>query len=187
MSLQRINRFILCLLLLSATACGEGPDDSPDGTTSRMTPADMDDLRPFEGSVSIDNDVDRATALRESDAYELDIDGDDAPVIENDTLTLTVSYSGGCATHVFTLVRDGSFMGSDPAYLIVTLTHDDNDDTCEAYPTNRYSFDLTPIKTLYQEAYGTDEGSIILRLWHLGYPGGFSDASSLDLDYTFAP
>lgn len=152
-----------------------------------MTPADTDDRRPFEGSVFIDDDVDRATALQESDAYELDIDGDHAPVIENDTLTLTVSYSGGCETHDFTLVTDGSFMGSDPVQLIVTLTHDDNDDTCEAYPTDQYSFDLTSIETLYQEAYGTDEGSIILRLWHLGHPSGSIDAGFLDLVYTFAP
>ena len=191
MSLQRINRFILCLLLLSATACGQGPDgDNPDGTTSIMTSADMDDLHPpfeGEGSVDIDNDVDRATALQESDAYELEVDGDHAPVIENDTLTLTVSYSGGCAEHVFTLVRDGSFMGSDSVYLIVTLTHDDNDDTCEAYPREGYVFDLTPIKTLYQEAYRTDEGSIILHLWHLPYPRHSGEPGALRLVYTFAP
>ncbi len=186
MSLQRINRFILCLLLLSATACGEGPDDNPDGTTSRMTSADMDDLRPFEGSVVI-NDVDRATALRESDAYELEVDGDRAPVIENDTLTLTVSYSGGCEIHDFTLVTGGSFMESDPVQLVVTLTHDANDDTCQAYPTDRYVFDLTPIKTLYQEAYRTDEGSIILHLRHLPYPRHSGEPGALTLVYTFAP
>lgn len=186
MSWQRISRFTLCLLLLSATACGEGPDGNLDDITSSMTPSDTDDP-PFEASVVIDYDVDRATALRESDAYELKIDGDHAPVIENDMLTLTVSYGGGCKTHYFTLVTDGTFMESDPVQLVVTLTHDDNDDRCEAYPTDRYVFDLTSIKTLYQEAYRTDEGSIILRLWHLGHPGGFSDAGFLDLVYTFAP
>ncbi len=178
---------ILCLLLLSATACGEGPDDNPDGTTSRMTSVDMDDLRPFEGSVAIDDDVDRATALQESDAYELEVDGDHAPVIENDMLTLTVSYSGGCAEHVFTLVRDSNFMGSDPVQLVVTLIHDANDDTCEAYPRERYVFDLTPIKTLYQKAYRTDEGSINLHLRHLPYPRYSGEPGTLTLVYTFAP
>ena len=187
MSWQRISRFILCLLLLSATACGQGPDDNPDGKISSMTPADTDDRRPFDGSVDIDDDVDIATALRESDAYELDIDGDDAPVIENDTLTLTVSYSGGCAAHVFTLVTNGSFMESDPVQLVVALTHDDNDDRCEAYPTERYSFDLTSIKMRYQEAYGTDEGFIILHLRHLLHPRHSDEPGSLKLDYTFAP
>ena len=185
MSLQRISRLVLCLLLLSATACGEGPDDNPDGKTSSTTPADTDDRRPFEGSVDIDDDVDIATALRESDAYLLETDGDDAPVIENDTLTLTVSYGGSCGPNDFTLVTDGNFI-PDPVRLVVALTHDDND-PCEAFPTESYSFDLTPIKTLYQEAYGTDEGSITLRLRHLDYPGGSVDADPLDLNYTFAP
>ena len=188
MSWQKISRFTLCLLLLSATACGQGPDDSLDGTISSMTPADTDDRRPFEGSVVID-DVDIATALQESDAYELKTDGDDAPVIENDTLTLTVSYSGGCETHDFTLVTNGRFVGSGPVQLVVALTHDDNGDTCEAYPTDQYVFDLTCIKTrYYQEANETDEGSttITLRLRHLDYPSG-SVTDPLDLDYTFAP
>lgn len=186
MSWQRISSFILCLLLLSATACGEGPDDNTNGKTSNMTPAAPDDRRPFDGLVDIDHDVDIATALRESDVYELKIDGDDAPVIENDTLTLTISYGGGCKKHYFTLVRDGSFMGSDPVRLVVALTHDDNGDTCEAYPTGHYVFDLTPIKTLYWEDGGTDE-AITLRLWHLGHPSGSVDAGFLDLVYTFAP
>ena len=181
MSWQRTNRFIICLLLLSVAACGQGPDDSLDATISSMTPADTVD-RPLEGLVVI-NDVDTAIALRESDAYELEIDGDHKPVIENDMLTLTISYSGGCEMHDFTLVTDGSFMGSDPVQLVVALTHNDNDDSCEAYPQDRYVFDLTPIK----EADGTDEGSITLRLWHLGHPSGSIDAGFLDLVYTFAP
>ena len=180
MSWQRISRFILCLLLLSVAACGQGPDDNPDGSISSMTPADTDDP-PFEGSVDINDDVDRAIALRESDTYELEIDGDHAPVIENDTLTITVSYSGGCARHDFTLVTDGRFMESDPVQLVVTLTHDANDDTCEAYPTDRYVFDLAPIKTLY----GTDEGSIILHLWHLLHPRQSGEDGVLELVYTF--
>ena len=187
-SWQRISRFILCLLLLSATACGQGPDDNPDGKISSMTPADTDD-RPLDGLVDIDDDVDTATALRESDPYELDldIDGDHAPAIENDTLILTISYSGGCASHDFTLVTNGRFMESDPVQLVVALTHNANDDTCEAYPTERYSFDLEPIKTRYQEAYGTDEGSITLHLRHLLYPLEPGEQGVFELLYTFAP
>ena len=181
MSRQKISTFILCLLLLSAAACGQGADDDLDSTISSVTPADTDDHPPEEGSVVVNEDVDGATALRESDAYELETDGDHEPVIENDTLTLTVSYGGGCETHDFTLVTAGRFMESDPVQLDVTLTHDANDDRCEAYLTDSYAFDLASIKTLYQEAYGTDEGSIILNLRHLGDPG------TLELVYTLAP
>ena len=181
MSRQKISTFILCLLLLSAAACGQGADDDLDSTISSVTPADTDDHPPEEGSVVVNEDVDGATALRESDAYELETDGDHEPVIENDTLTLTVSYGGGCETHDFTLVTDGRFMESDPVQLAVTLTHDAKDDPCEAYLTDSYVFDLTSIKTLYQEDYGIDEGSIILNLRHLGDPG------ARELVYTLAP
>ena len=186
MSRQRISRFILCLLLLSAAACGQGTDDNPDGAVPSMAPADTDD-RPLQGSVFIGPDVDTDSALRTSDPYQLEIDGDHAPVFENDTLILTISYSGGCESHDFTLVTNGSFIESDPVQLVFALTHDDNGDMCEAYPQERYSFDLEPIKMRYQEDYGTDEGSITLRLWHLGHPSGSVDAGFLELLYTFAP
>ena len=185
MSWQKISRFILCLLLLSVAACGGGgePDDNPDGKTSRMTPADTDDRRPLEGSVLIDDDVDGA--LQESDEYELKIDGDHAPVIENGTLILTISYSGGCASHDFTLVTNGNFMESDPVQLVVALTHNANDDTCQAYSTERYSFDLEPIRTRYQEAYGTGEGSITLHLRYLPHPRHSGKPRVPELLYTF--
>ena len=189
MSWQRISRFILCLLLLSVVACGEGGDqtNNPDCDPSTMTPADTDEPLEESGSVFIGPDVDTTCALRASDPYELEIDGDHAPVIENDTLTLTISYSGGCASHYFTLVTNGSFMESDPVQLVVALTHDDNGDMCEAYPQERYSFDLEPIKTRYQEAYGTDEGSIILHLRHLLHPPEPGEQGVFELLYTFAP
>ena len=114
------------------------------------------------GEVVID---DLGTALDHwgDDAYELHTVGEQAPAIEDDTLTLTVSYSGGCARHDFTLVADDPFRGRDPAQLDVILAHDGNNDRCEAYPTETYAFDLTPVRTLYRETYGTDAGAILLR------------------------
>ncbi len=176
MSRQKTSSLLICLLLLFATACGQGQDDSLDGTSS-ATPSDTDDPAPLNGSV----DLDGALTLERSDPYELQTDGEDAPFIENDTLALTVSYSGGCERHDFTLATDGSFMESDPVQLVVTLIHDANDDPCEAYPTDRYVFDLSPIKTLYQEAYRTDKGSIILNLRY----GDYSDSKFLSLTYAF--
>lgn len=179
---QRVSRFIACLLLLSATACGQGPDDNLDAAKSNTPSAGTDD-RTLEGAIVIDDDVDKDTALEESDPYELHIDGEHKPVIENDTLTLTVSYGGGCEKHDFTLVTDRN-LESDS---ILTLIHDANDDRCEAYPTNRYAFDLTPLKTLYQKEYETDEGSVTLRLRHLLHPRHSGEPGVLRLDYTFAP
>lgn len=87
-----------------------------------------------------------------------------AATIVSDTLTLNVSYSGGCKRHDFTLVAAAEFMESDPVQLRVTLAHDANNDACEAYPTEDYLFNLGEIKTLYQEAYRQTAGTIVLRL-----------------------
>ena len=93
-----------------------------------------------------------------------------AATIVGDTLTLNVSYSGGCERHDFTLVAAQEFMESDPVQLRVTLAHDANNDACEAYPTEDYHFDLGAIKTLYQEAYRQKAGTIVLQL--AGAPDG---------------
>ena len=84
--------------------------------------------------------------------------------IHNDTLRISVSYSGGCETHQFTLVAEERFMESFPVQLRVSLAHNANGDTCEESITEDHVFDLTPIKEMYQKGYQTDTGTIILRL-----------------------
>ena len=84
--------------------------------------------------------------------------------ITDDTLNISVSYSGGCEDHQFTLVASDTFLESFPVQLHAFIAHNANGDTCEAYPTENYRFDLTPIKTMYQEAYRQEAGTLILRL-----------------------
>ena len=84
--------------------------------------------------------------------------------ITDDTLTLNVSYGGGCRTHQFTLIASESFMESFPVQLRISLAHNANADLCRAWLTEDLQFDLTPIKTLYQEGYRQEAGTIILRL-----------------------
>jgi len=94
-----------------------------------------------------------------TDAYTLN-----SATITEDTLNTSVSYSGGCEEHQFTLVVSEAFLESFPVQLPVSIAHNANNDTCEAYPTENYRFDLTPIKTMYQNAYRQEAGTIILRL-----------------------
>ena len=117
------------------------------------------------------------------DTYELHTAGDDAPAIEGDTLSLTVSFSGGCARHDFTLVADEPFVGRDRAQLDVILAHDGNNHGCEAYPIETYGFDLTPVRTLYRDTYGTDTGAILLRFHAQDVPGD-APVSFCSLIYT---
>ena len=162
MPLRRTNWLIACLVILIAAGCGQESDVGEEPGLVSVGPGDVSDPLPLMGEVVID-DMDRSLDHWGDDDYELHTVGEAAPVIEDDTLTLTVSYGGGCARHDFTLVADDEFREPNPVQLDVFLAHDANDDRCEAYPTEAYEFDLTPVRTLYRETYGTDAGTILLR------------------------
>lgn len=95
--------------------------------------------------------------------------GDDGYVLNaasvtGDTLTVSVSYGGGCETHALTLVIAASFIESSPVQLSTVLAHEANDDPCEAWLTQSYAFDLSIVKTRYREACGPGEGRVVLQL-----------------------
>ena len=96
--------------------------------------------------------------------------------IEGDILKVNLSYGGGCASHQFTLVASNSFHESSPVQLPIYIAHNANGDPCEAYPTDDYHFNLTPIKNLYRKRYQQDTGTIILQL---------KDAHESELVYKF--
>ena len=100
-----------------------------------------------------------STADLQSDPFALN-----SASVTGSVLTISVSYSGGCRSHEFVLTAAESFQESSPAQLPMVLTHEDNDDPCEAYPTEQRRFDLTPITERYQVAYGQDSGSVLLHL-----------------------
>ena len=101
-----------------------------------------------------------------TDPYQLN-----AASIAGDTLTVSVSFGGGCRTHEFTLVASNVFLESDPVQLRVSLAHEANDDLCRAWLTEDRDFDLTPIKRLFQNAYQSDAGTLVLRLENAPEPG----------------
>ena len=84
--------------------------------------------------------------------------------ITDDTLNISVSYGGGCEAHQLTFVVSDTFLESFPVQLHTSLAHNANGDGCEAWLTDNYRFDLTPIKKMYQKAYRQEAGTIILRL-----------------------
>ena len=130
---------------------------------------------PLRGHVVMNDTGTDAVNRWGSDAYKLNV-----AAITDDTLTVTVSYGGGCADHDFTLVTSGAFMESDPVQIEVFMAHDANGDRCKAYLTEAYAFDLVPIKTLYQEAYREDTGTIVLLLRDVS-------ENVSDLIYAFGP
>ena len=100
-----------------------------------------------------------ADAVLGNDDYVLN-----SATITGDTLTISVSYSGGCRTHVFTLVIAASFVESSPVRLPAVLRHDANGDTCEAFPTASYAFDLALVRARYRAIYGPGAGRVALQL-----------------------
>ncbi len=140
-----------------------GPDD--------VISISVDDVNPDEifytGAVFIGDARDKFG----TDAYTLN-----SATITDDTLNISVSYGGGCEAHQLTLIVSDTFLESFPVQLHVSLAHNANGDACEAWLTDDYHFDLTPIKTLYQNAYRQETGTIILRL---------KDAPNEDLVYEF--
>ena len=163
--------FILSLLILLTMGCQQLQNQmktDPDDTTASIS---VDDVDPTEivytGEVFIGDAGDRFGT------GEFAVN---SATITDDTLSVSVSYSGGCETHQFTLIVSETFLESFPVQLHVSLAHNANGDTCEAYPTEEYQFDLIPIKTMYQEAYRQQAGTIVLRL---------KDAPNTDLVYEF--
>ena len=84
--------------------------------------------------------------------------------ISGNTLVLEVQYGGGCKNHTFKLLAPDAFMESSPVQIHVLLVHDAHDDTCEAWLTETVSFDLTPLKNVYEQYYPNSPELIMLQL-----------------------
>ena len=172
MALKHTVGFILTLCILFAMGCQKAedpmraePDDIPNPSVI------VDEVKPDKKPDSENVFIGEAGEKLGTDRYVLN-----TATIEGDTLEINVSYSGGCETHKFTLVVSESFLESFPVQLHVSLAHNAMDDLCKAWLTEDYNFDLTLIKSMYQEAYRQEVGTIILRL---------KDAPNIELVYKF--
>lgn len=148
---------VLLLGVAALAACGEGGVDVP----IAISADDVPPAGPRSGAVV----VSEAPNLHGQDPFVLN-----GAAIAGDTLSLDLSYAGGCARHEFTLVASESFLESDPVQLPASLAHDANGDSCEAWLTQDYEFDLSLFRDRYRRAYGDGPGRIALLLE--GVPGG---------------
>ena len=159
--MKSIKAIVLCfaslvLLTLGCEHVQNSMKADPDDKTVSISVDDVDPVDiPLTGMVVIGGSVNRFG----NDDFALN-----SASITEDTLEISVSYSGGCKEHKFTLIVSEEFLESFPVQLHASLAHNGMGDSCEAYPTEIYHFDLTPIKTMYQEAYRVEEGTIVLRL-----------------------
>ena len=72
-----------------------------------------------------------------------DFEHDDV-AIDDGLLSIDVTYSGGCETHVFELCYDPVEPGNTPSTTL-HLTHFDNDDPCDGIMMETRVFDLYPL------------------------------------------
>jgi hypothetical protein len=67
----------------------------------------------------------------------------DTAFLSGNILNITVSYAGGCETHNFELYSQGDFCGTPPCYINLYLSHDSNNDLCEASLIETLCFDIS--------------------------------------------
>ena len=168
MHFQKMTGFLFCLTILFAIGCDGVPNEILDGTeptpdlddSVSVSPDDIpvDDTKLMGAVVIADAGINEPDQWRNDD-YQLE----DATIV-GDTLTISVAYGGGCETHQFTLIASDTFMESDPVQLGISIVHNANLDFCERWVEEVYHFDLAPIKTMYQEAYQQEAGTVVLNL-----------------------
>jgi hypothetical protein len=130
---------------------------------SSTTPSDMDIPSDLTGLVICD-DIGWPGLSYELNAAEIVRD----PLLGIDFLSTSVSYSGGCETHEFSLCWDGFFMESIPVQARLTLTHVGYEDFCDGWISEDWLFNLSTLKVSYQEGYLTENGTIMISLDGLG-------------------
>lgn len=121
-------------------------------------------------SLSLMNDTIHSQVLLDEYEYNNAI-RDDLSItnayIKSNLLFLEISYTGGCVNHDFSLIGSGVFAESYPVQTSIILSHEDNNDSCEAILTDTLVFDLTPLKEFYTESY--KESSGIINIYLSGY------------------
>jgi hypothetical protein len=95
-----------------------------------------------------------------------------------DTLTIQVSYSGGCKEHGFCLIGWNYFLESYPVQAKLLLSHNSNKDHCDAIITSELRIDMSPLKEEYFKQYGNEHASIAVRIL-------ISSGEELNLLYKF--
>lgn len=85
--------------------------------------------------------------------------------IVNNTLSIVVSYSGGCEKHEFSLGAIFVFPNTNCNPVAnLALGHENNNDTCKKMIRERLEFNLSPLKEKCQRVIGAKADSMILHL-----------------------
>jgi len=67
----------------------------------------------------------------------------DTAYLVDGILHTTVNYAGGCENHLFNLYSEEVFCGTPPCYINFVLSHNSNNESCEANLTENLCFDIS--------------------------------------------
>ena len=102
--------------------------------------------------------------------------------IVGDSITLDVTYSGGCAEHDLSLyMSPAAFLESYPVQANLYLKHNDNDDACDGLISAEATFNLRVIAEFYRILYGRYD-EIIINVFDY-----FEDAPGKKLSASYFP
>ncbi|MEM7548514.1 MAG: hypothetical protein AAF363_02495 [Bacteroidota bacterium] len=117
-------KYLLLLVLIIAVSCNEDEEPSPNEPGVSISQSQI----PIDGTFE----------PRGSDPFRIN-----SVEVENQNLLVEVSYGGGCKVHDFELIWPGVITLIFPPDFGVVLTHDANEDLCEAFLTDTLVFDIS--------------------------------------------
>ena len=122
---------ILSLLTLIAFSCKNSPDVREDNLSSRIiVTSSLAEYSSYASYRSIVN----------SDPFVLD-----SAIFNCDSISIIVSYSGGCKQHTFEIIWSENLSDTEPPQTGMIILHDANDDACEAYITETLTFSVSDL------------------------------------------
>jgi hypothetical protein len=69
----------------------------------------------------------------------------DSAIFNCDSISIIVSYSGGCKQHTFEIIWSGTLSDTEPPQTGLIILHDANEDACEAYITETLTFSVSDL------------------------------------------
>ena len=122
---------ILSLLTLIAFSCNNSPDVHEDNLSSKIIlTSSSAEYSSYASYRSIVN----------SDPFVLD-----SAIFNCDSISIIVSYSGGCKQHTFEIIWSENLSDTEPPQTGMIILHDANDDACEAYITETLTFSVSDL------------------------------------------
>jgi hypothetical protein len=122
---------ILSLLTLITFSCNNTPGEPEDNLSSKIIlTSSSAEYSSYASYRSIVN----------SDPFVLD-----SAIFNCDSISIIVSYSGGCKQHTFEIIWSENLSDTEPPQTGMIILHDANDDACEAYITETLTFSVSDL------------------------------------------